>query len=201
MSRFGHFVRRIDATVAAFEITVAAAAFVVVLLLPVVQITLRVVAQSGLSWADEVTRHAVLWFAMAGAARAAGRNAHLAVDLFDRGSVRVQSGAAADGPRRRRRLLLAVAAIVGGATGVTIGVIAITFVRVEAEFGDTVGGLFPTWWSAATLPAGLLLVGLRLIGSGIAGLLAVATGSSPGDTEHNRGTDRTPPPNDRSGDQ
>ena len=127
------------------------------LLLAIVQIGLRIFFDTGLEWAEPVSRIGVLWLALLGALGAARARRHIAIDALPRVL-----------PPRWQRIAWAVSQL---ATAVICAMLAWYgwgMVLLEQE----VPGLFvpgiPSWWPMLAFPAGFALMSLRFAISALA---------------------------------
>lgn len=93
---------RLDRAIEALLVTLMAAMTVNV----VWQVTSRLVLRNPANFTDELARHLFIWLGLLGAAYAAGRHLHLAVDVL---TMRMTP----DGQRRARRLGAALLALFG----------------------------------------------------------------------------------------
>jgi TRAP-type C4-dicarboxylate transport system permease small subunit len=130
--------------------------FSLMIVLAFAQVVLRNFFSVGLIWADPLLRNSVLWLGFIGASLATQQDKHIRIDLVG------------------RFLKPSAARIVGVLTDVFTLVVCLclaaasrTFVLNEIEFQDTLVtiGAFevPTWWSQLILPAGFLLIALRIL--------------------------------------
>jgi C4-dicarboxylate transporter, DctQ subunit len=121
------------------------------LLLAVVQIALRVFFDSGLEWAEPVSRMGVLWLALFGALGAARANRHIAIDALAR--------LLPAGVRR------AVWFVTQTATAVICAALAwygLGMFQMEREVpGVFVEGV-ASWWPMLVFPIGFGLLALRI---------------------------------------
>ena len=127
------------------------------LLLAIVQIGLRIFFDTGLEWAEPVSRIGVLWLALLGALGATRARRHIAIDALPRVL-----------PPRWQRIAWAVSQL---ATAVICAMLAWYgwgMVLLEQE----VPGLFvpgiPSWWPMLAFPAGFALMSLRFAISALA---------------------------------
>ena len=122
------------------------------IVLACLQILLRNVFDSGITWVDPLLRVMVLWLGLLGALAASRGNRHIIIDVLGPFM----------GPVNKRRAAIithAFTALVCGA----IAYFATQFVISEAEFGtDGVLGL-PIWILQSIIPAGFGLMGLRYL--------------------------------------
>jgi len=118
----------------------------------VLQILLRNLFQTGLTWIDPFSRHLVLWITFLGAFAATARARHVAIDLL---------AFLAPGPRRalqRRAVsLLAAAVCCWLADG------AFRYLRQEAEFGGEVFLGLRSWVVQSILLFGFCLLAYRFL--------------------------------------
>ncbi len=131
------------------------------------QIILRNGFDTGLVWADELTRIAVLWLALLGAVAASRSDQHLRVDVLARLL-----------PARAR---LAVAVLIDAFTAAICGVLAwyaLGFVRVEIEFESTLLRGLPAWWFESILPLAFALMAFHQLVVMAQRLLALFRGES-----------------------
>ncbi len=146
---------RLDSLLRSFERGFLVLLFSLMIVLSFSQVILRNVFSLGLVWADPLLRNSVLWLGFIGASLATQEDRHIKIDLIG------------------RFLKPRATALVGMATDVfTFAVCvlladaAMTFVTNEIEFRDTlvtIGGFeVPTWWSQVILPAGFVLIALRV---------------------------------------
>jgi C4-dicarboxylate transporter DctQ subunit len=130
--------------------------FSLMIVLAFTQVVLRNFFSVGLVWGDPILRNAVLWLGFIGASLATQQDKHIRIDLAG------------------RFLKPRAAMIVGIVTDVFTLAVCLyladasrTFVLNEIEFQDTlvtIGGFeVPTWWSQVILPAGFVLISLRIV--------------------------------------
>ena len=140
------------------ENALLAAMLLALLLRAVVQIGMRLLLESGLSWAESLSRMGVLWVALLGALGATRQRHHIMIDVFQRLS----------GPRLRRALW--------GVTQLAAAVVA----ALLAYFGAGLVGLereapvpfvlgIPSWVPMLALPVGFGLMSLRFVVTAFAG--------------------------------
>jgi C4-dicarboxylate transporter DctQ subunit len=120
------------------------------LLVSVVQIALRVFFDSGLEWAEPVSRMGVLWLALFGALGAARSHRHIAIDAFARWL---------PPPLRRAAWILtqgATAAICAALAWFGWGM-----VGMEREAPSVFIAGVASWWPMLVFPLGFGLLALR----------------------------------------
>ncbi|HEX5694301.1 MAG TPA: TRAP transporter small permease [Arenimonas sp.] len=135
------------------------------LLLSVAQILLRVLFDSGLDWAEPVSRAGVLWLALLGALGATRARKHIAIDALPR--------VLPPGAQRAAWVLshLAAAAITGLLAWLGAGMVGM---ETEAPVPFVAG--IPSWLPMLVFPAGFGLMALRF-------LLVALTPPPPGTVE------------------
>jgi TRAP-type C4-dicarboxylate transport system permease small subunit len=113
---------------------------------------MRELFSTGVVWADEAVKLLVLWIAMIGSIAAARDNRHIRIDALSHflppGAIRVV------------RILVDLFA---ASVCVVIAWHALRYVRLEAEFGDTVLLDTPAWLVHAVVPVAFLLVAWRFL--------------------------------------
>ena len=122
------------------------------LILSCVQIGLRVFFDSGLEWAEPVSRMGVLWLALLGALGAARAHRHIAVDALAR---------LLPPPARRAAWVvtqLATASVCGLLAWYGWGMFA-----MEREAPATFVPGVASWWPMLAFPAGFGLLALRFV--------------------------------------
>jgi C4-dicarboxylate transporter, DctQ subunit len=130
--------------------------FSLMIVLAFTQVVLRNFFSVGLVWGDPILRNAVLWLGFIGASLATQQDKHIRIDLLG------------------RYLKPRAATIVGIVTDLFTLAVCLyladasrTFVLNEMEFQDTLVSIgdfdMPTWWSQVILPAGFLLISVRIV--------------------------------------
>ena len=140
------------------ENALLAAMLLALLLLAVVQIGMRLLFESGLSWAESLSRMGVLWVALLGALGATRQRHHIMIDVFQRLS----------GPRLRRALWLVTqlaAAVVAG----LLAYFGAGLVGLEREAPVPFVLGIPSWVPMLALPLGFGLMSLRFVVAAFAG--------------------------------
>ncbi len=125
-------------------------AFVLMMLVAVVQIVLRHTHYGGLLWADDFLRVEVLWLAMLGAVVASREQHHLGLDLAQRLLSPVWAQAV------RRIVAVAVAIL-----SVVLSVATAEFVRADVDSGVYAFAQVPSWMAESILPLGFALIALH----------------------------------------
>jgi TRAP-type C4-dicarboxylate transport system permease small subunit len=147
---------RLNAVLLAVERGALVLLFSLMIGLAFAQVVLRNVFSLGLVWGDPVLRNAVLWLGFIGASLATQQDKHIRIDLLGR---YLKPRAAAVVGFVTDLFALAVCLLLADASR--------TFVMNEIEFHDTLvtiaGVEVPTWWSQVILPAGFLLIALRIV--------------------------------------
>jgi TRAP-type C4-dicarboxylate transport system permease small subunit len=136
----------------AVETAVLSVLFLGMIGLASLQIVLRNWFETGLPWADDLVRLAVLWLAVVGAIAACRDDRHIAISLVARyGRKSWQRPAAL--------IANAFAAVVTG----LIAWHAARFVADSFRFGDTVLGDLPAWIFQLVMPVGFALMSYRFV--------------------------------------
>ena len=129
--------------------------FSAMILLSFTQVVLRNFFSVGILWADPLLRNGVLWLGFIGASLATREDKHIRIDLLGRF---LRPGAAKAVATVTDLFMLGVCLLLAAASR--------TFVLNEMEFQDTLVTIgdfaVPSWWSQVILPAGFLLISLRI---------------------------------------
>ncbi len=128
------------------------------LLLGVAQIVLRVFFDSGLEWAEPVSRSGVLWLALLGALGATRERKHIAMDALPLLA-----------PEKLRPWLWWVSQ---GGAAVVCGLLAWFgwgMVALEREAPSVFVAGIPSWWPMLVFPFGFALMALRFVAAAFAG--------------------------------
>lgn len=123
---------------------------VAMIVLAFTQVVLRNFFNSGITWADPLVRHLVLWVGFIGASVATKDDSHLAIDLVSR--------------FLPKWLKKPTAMFVHAGSAVVCGFLAqasYKFVMGEREMHDMLMPGVPTWWAIAIIPIGFGLMSLR----------------------------------------
>jgi len=144
--RFGRLVRRV-------EEVFFGALIISMIVIGLVPILVRRLLPMGMTWAEPLSRHMVLWIALLGAGAATQERHHIAVDAVTH--------------FLSRRWQLTVRGFTECLGAVVCGVLAwvsVAFVRGIAEFEGTSVAFLSVreWWLTLALPLGFGLLALRL---------------------------------------
>lgn len=120
------------------------------LLLAVTQIGLRIFFDTGLAWAEQVSRAGVLWLALLGAMGAARSRKHIAIDALPRLL-----------PPPVQRGLAVVSHLGAAAICAMLAWYGWGMVMLERESPTAFVADIPSWWPMLVFPAGFALIGLR----------------------------------------
>lgn len=126
--------------------------------LSVVQIGLRLFFESGLSWAEPMSRMGVLWVALLGALGATRQRQHIMIDVFQR-----LAGA------RVRRVLWTLTQVAAAAVAALLAYFGAGLVMLEREAPVPFVLGLPSWVPMLALPLGFGLMALRFVFAAIAG--------------------------------
>lgn len=136
----------------ALEDAILVASVIALVLIALLQIALRNLADSGLPWAESATQMLVLWSALLGALRASRDGEHIAVDVL----AHYVNGNA-------RRVMVAVALLFSAGVCLIAAWYSAEFVALERA--DGMKGLLdlPLWIYEAIIPVTLALIGVRFV--------------------------------------
>lgn len=122
------------------------------LLLSVAQIALRVFFDSGLDWAEPVSRAGVLWLALLGALGATRARKHIAIDALPRVL-----------PPRAQRIAWVLSHLAAAAITATLAWLGAGMVGMEREAPVPFIAGMPSWVPMLAFPAGFGLMALRFV--------------------------------------
>ncbi len=128
------------------------------LLLGVAQIVLRVVFDTGIEWAEPVSRSGVLWLALLGALGATRDRKHIAMDALP---LLV--------PNRLRPWLWGIAQFGAAVVCALLAWYGWGMVALEREAPTVFVASIPSWWPMLAFPLGFALMALRFIAAMFAG--------------------------------
>ena len=139
-----------DDTLGRVEKFLIAATLSIMILLAFLQIILRNVFSTGISWGDSLVRYLVLWVGFIGASLASKEEKHITIEVFSRWF----SG---HGNRYLKGIPHLVSAIICG----LLTFAAWTFVKNEAQMGGTTFLEIPVWIPQIIIPITFALMTLR----------------------------------------
>lgn len=146
------FLDRLDRAGRALENVLLVVLLALMMVLGVGQIALREVFNSGISWADELSRLAVLWLAMIAMIAAARENRHIRIDAL--GHVL---------PARVLRGTRLCVDLFAAAVCAVIAWHTFRYLELEIEFADTVLRDLPAWLAHSVVPAAFALTAYRFL--------------------------------------
>lgn len=141
-----------------FELGLIALLFIALVVLGLVQIGLRNLADSALPWADPAMRAGVLWLAMLAAVLAAGEARHIRIDVLGR---LLPPGLRAWVDRALFLLTAGVCLVMTAAS--------LKIVRIEYEFADLAFLAIPRWAVLVIIPIGFALMSWRFLRRAVLG--------------------------------
>lgn len=144
--------QRWDDTLSRIEKYSVAAMLGVMILLAFLQIVLRNVFSSGISWGDPLVRYLVLWVGFIGASLATREGKHITIEVFSRGL----SG-------RGNHYLKAISTLISALVCSLLVFAAWTFVRNEAQIGGTTFLGIPLWIPQIIIPVTFAFMALRFL--------------------------------------
>lgn len=142
-----------------FTVAVMLSAMILVAFL---QILLRNVFSTGISWGDPLVRYLVLWVAFIGASLAGKEGKHITIEVFSRWF----SGHVG-------RCLAGISCLVSAFICGLLTLASWTFVKNEAQLGGTTFLEIPAWVPQLILPAAFALMTLRFGCSAFASLAKI----------------------------
>lgn len=145
LEKLQHFLHR-------FETYFLAVLLTALLLLSVLQIVLRVFFDSGLIWAEPVSRQGVLWLALLGALGATREKKHIAIDALPRIL-----------PKKLHRPLWTLTQLAAAAVALALTWYGWGMVQLEREAPSPFMADIPSWWPMCIFVFGFGLIGLRFI--------------------------------------
>ena len=163
------WLRRAERVIHAAEDTLLITLLGAMILIGASQIFMRNVLGEGLGWADESQRLLVLWIGLLGAMAASRDGRQLRIDLVSR-YMRGYS----------RRIIESFADLLTAAVSGVIGWYALAFVRESYAFGDELVGGIPAWLVQGVIPLAFIVIALRHLIAGVAGLMGRRQSSVPG---------------------
>jgi TRAP-type C4-dicarboxylate transport system permease small subunit len=125
---------------------------VLMILLACVQILLRTVFSSGLTWADPLLRYLVLWSGLLGAVMATSQGKHLSLDII---SFLV--------PKPLHAWLHVITNLFSATVAAFLTWAAYLFIHSEMEFGNTQLLSVPSWAWNLIFPIAFALITLRFL--------------------------------------
>jgi TRAP-type C4-dicarboxylate transport system permease small subunit len=142
--------QRWDDTLGRVEKFLVAAMLSIMILLAFLQIILRNVFSTGISWGDPLVRYLVLWVGFMGASLASKEEKHITIEVFSRWFSDL-------GSRYLKGIPHLVSAIICG----LLTFAAWTFVQNEAQMGSTTFLEIPVWIPQIIIPITFALMTLR----------------------------------------
>jgi TRAP-type C4-dicarboxylate transport system permease small subunit len=139
-----------DDAIGRLEKILVAAMLSIMILLAFLQIILRNVLSTGISWGDPLVRYLVLWVGFIGAGLATKEGKHITIEVFSRWF----SGTS-------RRYLQALSYLVSALICGLLTFAGWTFVQNEAQMGGTTFLEIPVWIPEAIIPITFALMTLR----------------------------------------
>lgn len=163
------WLRRAERAIHAAEDTLLITLLGAMILIGASQIFMRNVLGEGLGWADESQRLLVLWIGLLGAMAASRDGRQLRIDLVSR----YMRG-------YPRRTIESFADLLTAAVSGVVGWYALEFVRESYAFGDELVGGIPAWLVQGVIPLAFVVIALRHLIAGVAGLMGRRQSSVPG---------------------
>jgi C4-dicarboxylate transporter DctQ subunit len=139
-----------DDTIGRLEKILVAAMLSIMILLAFLQIILRNVFSTGISWGDPLVRYLVLWVGFIGAGLATKERKHITIEVFSKWF----SG-------RSQRYLQALSCLVSALICGLLTFAGWTFVQNDARMGGTAFLEIPVWIPEVIIPITFALMALR----------------------------------------
>ncbi len=153
---------RWDQTLGRVEKFLVAAMLSIMILLAFLQIILRNVFSTGISWGDPLVRYLVLWVGLIGASLASKEGKHITIEVFARWF-----------PGHGSRYLKAISYLVSAFICGLLTFAGWTFVQNEAQMGGTTFLEIPVWIPQVIFPVTFALMTLRFGFSALAELAMI----------------------------
>jgi TRAP-type C4-dicarboxylate transport system permease small subunit len=122
----------------------------VMILVAFLQIALRNLLATGLSWGDPFVRYLVLWVGFIGAALAAREGKHITIDVFSKWI-----------PATGNAVIQPVANLFSSGICWLLALAAVKFIRNETQIGASMLLGFPPWLLQSILPITFVLMAMR----------------------------------------
>lgn len=151
------------------EDALLAGLLLVLVLLATTQIALRIFFETGLIWAEPLSRMGVLWLALLGALGATRQRQHIAIDALPRLL-----------PPRARRVLWTITQLAAAVVAGMLGWYGAGMLGMEREAPVPFIAGIPSWVPMLAFPVGFGLMSLRFV------LAALGPPPEPGETEVSR---------------
>lgn len=159
--------KKINHWIGKFESFLLASILVGMIVLGFLQVVLRNFFSSGISWADPVLRHLVLWVGFIGASVATREDGHLSMDLVSRFL-----------PERLRHLGGVLMHLASSAVCGLLAHAAYKFVLFEKESESFLVPGVPNYWAVSIIPIGFALMSLRFAFKIVEDVRVLAKGAS-----------------------
>ena len=124
----------------------------VMILLAFLQIVLRNVFSTGISWGDPLVRYLVLWVGFVGASLATKEGKHITIEIFSRWF-----------PGHRSLYLKAISDLISAFICGLLTLAGWTFVQNEAQMGAATFLKIPAWIPQIIIPVTFALITLRFV--------------------------------------
>lgn len=140
----------VDRAFAAVVRTLLIAILLAMVAFVVLQVVLRNVFDSGISWADVAARHMVLWITFLGAMLATRSRQHISIDALTRAI-----------PKRARNSVRIVLDALACAISLFLAKAALAFVISEKTMGVELFIGIPTWIAECIIPFGFMMIAVE----------------------------------------
>lgn len=144
------FLEQVRSVLHRIEDAILVGLLLMMIVMSVLQIFLRNLFESGISWSDVLVRVLVLWVGLVGAMAASRQGNHITIDLLNR--------------YLPGRIKILTSFLVELFTALICSIVAyysLVFVRMEFLDGGKVFAQVPAWLCAAVIPFAFTVIGLR----------------------------------------
>lgn len=157
MQRLLNFFSGVDRTFAAIVKALLITILLAMVAFVVLQVILRNIFDSGISWADVAARHMVLWITFLGAMLATRSRQHISIDALTRAI-----------PKKARNSVRIVLDALACAISLFLAKAALAFVILEKAMGVELFIGIPTWIAECIIPFGFAMIAVEYaIGIGL----------------------------------
>lgn len=146
------FVEHVRRVLHRVEDTILVGLLLMMIGMSVIQIFLRNLFESGISWSDVLVRVLVLWVGLVGAMVASRQNNHITIDILNRYL-----------PERIKILASCVIELFTVLICSIAAYYSMVFVQMEFADGGKVFAQVPTWLCVAIIPIAFAVIGLRYL--------------------------------------
>ena len=147
-----NFLHKLESRLIDLVAATTTALFLVMLVLAIVQIVLRFEFNSGMLWADPLTRRLVLWVGLLGAVLATKEEKHFQLDVLTRYLSPAQ-----------RRVLAVLSASITPIVCFVLAYASVSYLQVVASEHDPGLGNVPMWVVSSVIPLAFVLIAFEFV--------------------------------------